>query len=385
MRKTILIFLFVLVCFFAFAQQTIVIYQLEIFQLSDELTSKLGLKELHIDKPDLSAFDFRITYDPSVMELLVKIPFITTTFDVGTRQEKEKTSSRPWVSTLLGKSAVLYVGSEELSLRTGTTTGTGIKVQLTPLNITDGKVSTKMVISDPYSPTVFDNELWVGQDFAPICLVTMKTQDSIRYFAIYARASFLSELPKENVFMIGSMDELSNLFEPAVNKTSEIYALVTTDFMDFGGEIGASIWVLDSLSFQSKLILVPFSFMVGVESSVGKEGLRAGIRFIYDEGFYLALGASDYSRLSDVLTLFAEFYPFKLLIDELKFVTPSWKVGAELDFEGFNITLGAYNNDDISFWCDGQIKVNQMFFILIGAEYSLNGKIYLRVGLSFEF
>lgn len=386
MRKIVFVFGLVLLCFFVFAQQSIVIYQLEVVQLSDEVINKFGLKQLHIDKPDLSAFDFRIIYDPSVMELLVKIPFVTATFEVGTKQEKEKISSRPWVSTLIGKSAVIYVGTDLLSLKTGVITGTGIKIQLTPLNITDGKVATKIIISDPYNPTTFDNELWITQDFSPICLMSAKSQNSMKYFAVYARASFLNQLPKENVFMIGSMDELANLFDSSsLSKTSEVYGFVLTDFSQVSGHIGTSIWVTDSLVLQSRIIVTPLDLMVGVEGSVGKEGLRAGTRFIYDGNFYLAFGVSDYSQLSEILTLFAEFYPFKLLIDELRFVTPLWKVGAELDFENFNITLGTYNNGEITFWCDGRIRVKQTFFILVGGEYSLNGKIYLRAGFSIKF
>lgn len=386
MRRIIFVLVLISLCLFAFAQQDIVIYQLEVVQLSDEVIDKFGLKQLHIDKPDLSAFEFRIIYDPSVMELLVKIPFVTTTFEVGTKQEKEKISSRPWVSTLIGKTSTIYVGTDLLSLKTGTITGTGIKIQLTPLNIADGKVATKIIISDPYNPTTFDNELWITQDFSPICLMSIKSQNSMKYFAVYARASFLNQLPKENVFMIGSMDELANLFDYSpINKTTEIYGFVLTDFSQVSGHVGASIWVTDSLVLQSKIIVVPFNLMIGVEGSVGEEGLRAGIRFIYDGNFYLAFGVSDYSQISDVLTLFAEFYPFKLFINELKFVTPLWKVGAELDFENFNITLGAYNNGEITFWCDGRIRIKQTFFILIGSEYSLNGKIYLRAGFNIRF
>ncbi|MFN3282805.1 MAG: hypothetical protein ACK40Q_01035 [Pseudothermotoga sp.] len=386
MRKMIIFSALVLLCLFSFPRQSIVIYQLEVIQLSDEVVNKLGLKNLYIDKPDLLAFDFRITYDPSMMELLVKIPFITMTFEMGTKQEKDKFSSRPWVSTLVGKPATIYASTDELSLKTGMVKGSGIKIQLTPLNIADEKVATKIVISDPYNPTTFDNELWLTQDFSPICLMTVKTQNSMRYFAVYIRASFLNQLPEENVFMVGSVDELANLFDfSSLKRTSEIYGFLLTNFSMFSGQFSTSIWITESLVLRSEIFLLPLSLMAGIEGSIGEEGLRAGVSFIYDGNFYLALGVSDYSRLSDVLTLFAEFYPFKLLINELKFVTPLWRVGAELEFENFNITLGAYNSGKINFWCDGRIKIKEGFFILIGGEYSLNGEIYLRAGLYIRF
>lgn len=386
MKRLKLILAALLICSFLFATQVVVIYQLEIVQLSDETINKFDLKELHVDKPDLSAYEFRILYDPSVMELLVKIPFVTATFEVGTKQEKTKMYSRPWVSTLLGKPAVLFAGVSELSLKTGTTTGAGLRIELTPVNITEGKVDTKILISDPYNPTLLDNELWIGSEFSPICLAAVKTPNDMKYFAVYVKSSFLNEPPKENIVFVGGMDEFANLFNfSSVDHESEVYGFIRTDFSQFSGEVGTSIWIIDSLVLQSKVVIVPFSMMAGIENAVGKEGLRAGVRFVYDNGFYIALGISDYSQVSNVLTLFAEFYPFKLSLTDLKFVEPLWKVGAQIDFESFSITLGAYNSSDINIWLDGRVKITNGIFIIIGSEYSLNGKIYLIAGFNIRF
>ncbi len=354
--------------------------------MSDETVTKLGLKEIEISKPDPSAFQFRVTYEPAVMELLLKIPFITATIEVGTKHEKTVTSARPWVSTLLGRSAVIFARIDELSLRTGVTTGTGLRIELTPLSIADRKIQTKIVISDPYSPTTFDSELWISPDFSPVSLLTLKTHDGIEYFAIYARASFINELPKENLYKVASVDDFVNLFthSPA-HQDSEFYGFLFTDFAQYSGKVGASIWLNDSVTVLSKVLIMPLNFMTGLEALVSKEGLRAGVRFLYDGDFYVALGVSDYSELSEVLTLFAEFYPFKLSVLDLKFVEPTWKVGAILDFDSLVLTLGAYNDSEINLWMDGKIKVSENFYLLTGCEYSLSGRIYLLVGISIRF
>lgn len=386
MARSRLILSLLLFCSFIFAAQTVVIYQLEIVQLSDETIGKFNFKELHLDKPDPSNYEFRILYDPSVMELLVKIPFVTATFEVGTKQEKTKTIFRPWVSTLLGKPAVLFAGTSQLSLKTGTTTGSGLRIELTPESISDEKVSTKVVISDPYNPTLFENELWIGQEFSPVCLATVKTQENMKYFAVYIKAFFANEPPKENIVFVGGMDEFANLFNSSnVNHESEVYGFLLTDFSDFSARAGTCLWFADSLVFQSEVVFIPFSAVVAIENTVGKEGLRAGIKFIYDQDFFIALGVSDYSELSDVLTLFAELYPFKLSVTDFKFAAPVWKAGAVLNFENFSITLGAYNNRDINIWFDGRIKMAHGFFMVIGGEYSLSGKIQLRAGVSVKF
>ncbi|MEJ5229516.1 MAG: hypothetical protein WHT65_05900 [Pseudothermotoga sp.] len=385
MRERLFIVLFLVLSFFAFSQP-IVIYQLEVVRLSDETITKIGLKEIEISKPDLSAYQFRVTYEPAVMELLLKIPFISTTIEVGTKHEKTMTSVRPWVSTILGKSAVIFAGVDELSLRTGVTTGTGLRVELTPLNIADEKIQTKIAISDPYSPMIFDNELNIGTDFSPICLLTLKTSNGFEYFAVYAKASSIGEPPKENIYMIGSMDNFVNLFNSSsVERTTELYGFLLTDFSNYNGEIGTSIWMSDSITLQSKVLFMPMNFMAGIEALVSEEGLRAGLRFFYDGDFYIAIGVSDYSELSTLLTLFAEFYPFKLSISQLKFVEPSWKVGANFDFDNFVLTLGAYGNADINFWIDGRVKVFNGFYVLAGCRYSLNGEIYLLAGISIKF
>jgi len=385
MWKKSFIILFLVLCVLAFSQP-IVIYQLEVVRLSDETITKIGLKQIEISKPDLSAYQFRVTYEPAVMELLLKIPFISATIEVGTKHEKAMTSVRPWVSTILGKSAVIFAGIDELSLRTGVTTGTGLRVELTPLNIADGKIQTKIVISDPYSPTIFDNELRIGTDFSPICLLTLKTLNGFEYFAVYAKASSVGEPPKENIYMIGSMDELVNLFSySSVERTTELYGFLLTDFSKYNGEVGTSIWMNDSITLQSKVLFMPLNFMAGIEALVSEEGLRAGLRFFYDGEFYIAIGVSDYSELSTVLTLLAEFYPFKLSISQLKFIEPAWKVGANFDFDNFVLTLGAYGDPNIGFWIDGRVKISKGFYILVGCRYSLNEEIYLMAGISITF
>lgn len=385
MRMLILSFL--IFCFAVFANETVVIYQLEVIRLNEEIATKINLKDIQVEKLDSNNLGFQVIYDAKTMEILMKAPFITANLELGTKNEKTSISTRPWVSTIVGKPAVLFAATEELSFTTGLRTGVGMRIQLTPVNVHENKILTKIAFSDPYGPTVFDNEMWLSNEcFSPICITTMKTEKETMYFAIYAKASLVSKLPENNIYMVGSVDELADMFvTSSADRISEVNGYVYTDFSQISGAVEASIWANDSLVVQSGLVIIPLSFVFGVEHLVSEDGLRAGAKFLYDSDYYLLLGVSDYSKISENFTLFAEFYPFKISLSQWKFESISWKVGARIDFEDYCIVLGAYKSGQINLWLEGRVRVYRALFLLVGIQYSLDNRIYLRAGISVEF
>ena len=143
MRKFLVTIFFFLLGIFLFSQEKpmIVIYQMEIVELSEETVLKLGLKEGSFEKETGEEKIFGVIYDPKLMELLLKIPMASLKMDLGKFDKKEKRISKPWIATIPGKEASLLVGKERVSAVVGERSSSGIKISIAPLNIEkDGSV-----------------------------------------------------------------------------------------------------------------------------------------------------------------------------------------------------------------------------------------------------
>lgn len=352
----------------------IVIYQFEMVQLNEEALTKFNLKELTAEFPKDGSF-FSFSYLPKEMQLNVALPFLQMSFEAGQKVEKSRSSTRPWLSTVLNQKASITIASEELSLTTGVRTGKGLKFELTPTRVLDDSVVTKVSIADPYGPTRFDSELEISRDdFSLIGVVTLKRDDGFQYVAIYARASVASTLPKEPLYSSGNLDEITKLFfEESEKQPSEAYAVLIYDGT-FKGQIDLVLWTGLGIVVSANVEIPSLNFSATLEKLVGSEGLRVGARINHGEETYLLLGFSDISKLTNFLSLFASLYPIKISLQNATFKSPEWSFGAVIGFDEVTITLGLFNEN--TFVLSGAVKFNftKNFFALMGAAYDLSTK-----------
>lgn len=364
----------------------IVIYQFEMVQLNEEALTKFNLKELTAEFPKDGSF-FSFSYLPKEMQLNVALPFLQMSFEAGQKVEKSRSSTRPWLSTVLNQKASITIASEELSLTTGVRTGKGLKFELTPTRVLDDSVVTRVSIADPYGPTRFDSELEISRDdFSLIGVVTLKRDDGFQYVAIYARASVASTLPKEPLYSSGNLDEITKLFfEESEKQPSEVYAVLIYDGT-FKGQIDLVLWTGLGIVVSANVEIPSLNFSATLEKLVGSEGLRVGARINHGEETYLLLGFSDVSKLTNFLSLFASLYPIKISLQNATFKSPEWSFGVVIGFDEVTITLGLFNEN--TFVLSGAVKFNftKNFFALVGAAYDLSTKRpSFRIGFGLNF
>ncbi len=385
MKRNLLLFLAFLTTL-VYAQNTVIVYQFQVIQLSKQVITKAGLDEMIVKKTATSEGSIGIFYSASTMELLAQFPIVTVKLGIGEKEEKSKTLSRPWLTTILGQKAVVFVGQEELVLQTGFRRGQGIRLEVTPISITKEGILSKLSLVDPYGPATYDNELYIDlKDFKPIALISSKSDNDFEYFVIYAKATVADKSPETNVYGIGSLDELAMIFtqDEFFEKVNTLYALILTDFSSYDAELGTSIWINDT-HIQMHVTFNPLTFVASLEGLVDKLGLRAGARFHYCNIILIDFGVSDYVKLSEILTAFAEFYPFRIDILQLKFVSPSWRIGLLIDYKSFSLSLGTFNEGKFGMWADTTFKVSPGISAIAGVRYNSN-KFVLYGGLHLSF
>ncbi len=384
MRRIVLIIFFFLVVVATATQ--VVIYQFELVQLNQEFVTKFNLKEFEAKFPRDGSF-FSFSYLPKEMELNIALPLIQMSFEVGERTTKSRSSTRPWLSTIVNRKAAITIASEELSLLTGVRTGKGLKFELTPMRILDRAVMTKVSISDPYGPTRFENELEISRDdFSLIGLVTLKKDDGFQHVALYAKASVASALPQENVYSSGSLDEMAKIFlEEVEREPNEVYGVLIYDG-NFQGRVDLVLWTDAGIVLNASVSVPSMNFSVGLEKLVGAEGLRAGAKISYGQELCLALGFSDVSKLTDFLSLFASLYPIKISLQDATFKYLEWSFGMVLGFDEVTITLGIFNESAMVISGDAKFNFTKNFFALVGMAYNFStNKPCFRVGFGVNF
>lgn len=384
MRKIVLI-LSLFFCILVTAVE-IVIYQFEFVQLNREVVTKLGLKEIEAKFPKDGEF-FSISYLPKEMELNIVLPFVRMSFEAGQKVEKSRSSTRPWLSTILSKKAAITIASEELSLITGVRTGRGLKFELTPLRSFEESVLTKVSIEDPYGPTRFENEIAISKDsFSLIGVVTFKKDENFQHVAIYAKASMVSTPPSEGVYSTGNLDEMTKLFFGDVAKErSEVYGLVMFD-ETFQGQVNLIFWTESGIMMRVRFTVPSMQFLTGLEKIIADEGLRVGARFSYGRGTYLALGFSDVSKLSDFLSLFASLYPIKIDLNDITFKKPDWSFGVIVNFDEITIKIGMFNESTMVLSGDVKFNFSKNFFVSLGLAYDFSvGRPSFKIGFGISF
>ncbi|WP_448535481.1 hypothetical protein [Pseudothermotoga sp.] len=381
----ILLFLSLLFAVVITATQ-VVIYQFELVQLNQEFVTKFNLKEFEAKFPKDGSF-FSFSYLPKEMELNIALPLVQMSFEVGERTTKSRSSTRPWLSTIVNEKAAITIASEELSLLTGVRTGKGLKFELTPTRILDRAVATKISISDPYGSTRFENELEISRDdFSLIGLVTLKRDDGFQHVALYAKASVASALPQENVYSSGSLDEMAKIFlEKVEREPSEVYGVLIYDG-NFQGRVDLVLWTDAGIVLNASVAIPSMNFSAGLEKLVGGEGLRVGAKISYGQELCLALGFSDVSKLTNFLSLFASLYPIKISLQDATFKSPEWSFGMVLSFDEVTIRLGIFSESAMVFSSDVKFNFTKNFFASVGMAYDFaSNKPCFRVGFGVNF
>ncbi|WP_448524005.1 hypothetical protein [Pseudothermotoga sp.] len=384
MRRIVLIIFFFLVVVATATQ--VVIYQFELVQLNQELVTKFNLKEFEAKFPKDGRF-FSFSYLPKEMELNIALPLIQMSFEVGERTTKSRSSTRPWLSTIVNRKAAIAIASEELSLLTGVRTGKGLKLELTPMRILDETVLTKISISDPYGPTRFENELEISMDdFSLIGLVTLKKDDGFQHVALYAKASVASALPQENVYSSASLDQMAKIFlEEVEREPGEVYGVLIYDG-NFQGRVDLVLWTDAGIVLNASVSIPSMNFSAGLEKLVGGEGLRVGAKISYGQEFCLALGFSDVSKLTNFLSLFASLYPIKISLQDATFKSLEWSFGMVLSFDEVTIRLGIFNDSAMVISGDVKFNFTKNFFASVGMAYNFStNRPCFRVGFGVNF
>jgi len=406
-RITALIFFTAIFVFqLCFAQESkpyVVIYQMEIVELSEQISQKFDLKSVNFEKPG-SALSFGVNYEPELLQLLVKIPFVEVEFEAGKSREKNLTSTRPWVSTVMNRTAKILVSHETLSLITGERTGSGLELQITPLKINpDGEsVLTHIEFKGLFGPNSVNTEMWVPtSEFAPIMVVSQDLSDktgilrassneSVRYFAVYMKSILQANLPTSNIYAVGSLDKMADLLweDSDIDRESHVQASVDFNEKEIGGSGGVSLWLTDSLHLDIEGAFFPVRFQGSIETRVLNEELRLGLKAFYsaDTGFLIAGGISDHSQISDYLTLSASFYPIVFDVENLQLTQPSWSVDAEVNVENFSFTLGvACQQQTILLSGNATIAIYKSLALLFGGSYDFNGNYKIMIGFRYSF
>ncbi|HCO98030.1 MAG: hypothetical protein XD58_0018 [Thermotoga sp. 50_1627] len=383
--RRILLLLSLLLAVVATATQ-VVIYQFEVVQLSQDMVTKFNLEGLEASFPKDGSF-FSFSYLSNEMELNIGLPLVQMSFEVGEKTTKNRSSTRPWLSTIMNKRAAITISSEELSLLTGVRTGKSLRFELTPVRLLDKTVLTKVSISDPYSPTRFENELEINTDeFSLIGFVTIKKDEGFQHVALYVKASVASTLPQESVYSSGSLDEMAKVFfEEVESEPSEVCGVLIYDG-DFQGRVNLVLWTDAGIVLNASVSIPSMNFVAGLEKLVGSEGLRAGARISYGQEVCLALGFSDVSQLTNLLSLFASLYPIKISLQDASFKSPEWSFGAVLSFDEITIKLGIFSESAMAFSGDVRFNFTKNFFVLLGMAYDFStNKPSFRVGFGVNF
>lgn len=384
MRKIVLI-LSLFFCVLSVAVE-IVIYQFEFVQLNRETVTKLGLKEIEAKFPKNGEL-FSINYLPKGMELNVALPFVRMSFEAGQKMEKSRSSTRPWLSTILNKKVTATMTNEELSLLTGVRTGKGLKFELIPLKILEESVVTKISMADPYGPTQFEDEIMVKKDaFTPIGVVTFKKDEGFQHVAIYAKSSVVSTLTSEGVHPFGNLDEMFELFfEDVTKERSEIYGVVMFN-ENLQGQVNLILWMKNGILMRADLTIPSMQFSVGLERLVVTEGLKVGAKFSYDRGTHLVLGFSDVSKLTNFLSLFASLYPIKIDLKDATFKMPEWSFGTIVSFDEITLKVGMFSESSVILSGDVKFNFSRNFFALVGLAYDFSmKKTCFKIGFGISF
>lgn len=406
-RVTALIFFTAIFAFqLCFAQETkpyVVIYQMEIVELSEQMSQKFDLKNVNFEKTD-STLSFGVNYEPELLQLLVKIPFAEVEFEAGKSHERNLTSTRPWVSTVMNRTAKILVSHETLSLITGERTGSGLELRLTPLRISpDGEsVLTRIEFKGLFGPNSVNTEMWVPRsDFAPIMVVSQDLSgkngllraglnEGVRYFAVYMKSILQADLPTSNIYAVGSLDKTADLLweDSDIDRESHVEASVNFNEKEIGGSGAASLWITDSLNLDIEGAFPPLKFQGSIETRVLNEELRLGLKAFYsaDTGFLIAGGISDHSQISDYLTLSASFYPIVFDVGNLKLTQPSWTVNVEVNVENFAFTIGAASQGQtILLSGNATIAIYKSLALLFGGSYDFSGNYKIMIGFRYSF
>ncbi|MCD6545257.1 MAG: hypothetical protein J7K69_01200 [Thermotogae bacterium] len=409
MRRIISIFLIILSSLFSliFASNDdkplSVIYQVEIVELNEELLSSVGLLDSNFS--NVSDKGFGIYYINSSKELLLKLPYSQVILSSEKSSRKESRSSRFWLVTNFNQAAHLTAEQELIDVKSGQTVTTGIDISVKPLKIDEGAVLTDFKVLSLPNSNLLNTTVWIETNkFLPLAIITFKSgydnmaswylesKSKMRYFAVYAKCSLVKELPKEDVYLIGSVDGFSKMFWQIPEYPKENYLKIYLGSKNTGYVpcFEVSFWPKNELRLDLQIQLTKFPDLLGeIELRPFKDDFRLCGRAMYVQStktMSLVFGMSDhvYYRL---FTLSAGYYPVVLNLKNLSFEKAMWWFKVNTDVDGSKLAIGLDSKEElIDLIGEANLKVSENFYLLGKLDYSINTKQFLlSMGIRLDF
>ncbi|MDI3472511.1 MAG: hypothetical protein PWQ20_1027 [Thermotogaceae bacterium] len=407
MRRVILFFLTILflnVCMFSAEEKTIsVLYQIEIVELSDEKLSSLGLLDSAFsNSPDNN---FGVYYLNESQSLLLDLSYSQIILDSEKNSTRESKSSRFWLVTNFNEPAHLSTEQENIDLESGESYTTGIDISVKPIKISDGLVLTELNVLSLPNYTLLNNTVWLNtSEFLPLAIVTfrsgyknssswyLESKTKTRYFALYAKCSLIEELPKEDIYLIGSVDGFSKMFWqiPEYPKENYLKVYLGSNSTGFVPSLDISFWPKDNLKLKALLQLAVFPDILGeVEIRPFKDDFRFSSRVLYVQSTKttsLLLGFTDHVYFR-FFTLSAGYYPISLNLKSLSFEKAMWWFSANTVIDGSKLEIGCESkNNYIDLFTEANLKISNNFYMLGRVDYNINNlRFLLSMGIRIDY
>lgn len=366
MKWSLMIFLILAVA--TVFSEPMIMYQFVMAEVKESTGIRVSLEELYLSTDESNEGSIHYSNDTIELKLFpfsikVKFPVIRDSYRI---------LSKPWILTVLGKSAVLRVGREEiLTVTQGMTT-----VQEMYLSITPQQLDKQSVLSDiemRLDSAHLRTKIWISQeDFQPIAYSKFETDEKEHRMVVFCRALVVEKPPEEKVFVAGNISGLEE-FMGKEEKSEESFILISSY-----PEAKISLWLNKSIHFSA-------SFPDGllVETKLFGEELKLGA--IYWRFRYLGVGFSDRTSVGN-LSLSAGVYA---LFDLTKFSGILWWGRGDLKLSRFSVSLSFRSHWTLEEtpWevsLSAGYDLSKNITVLLGASYdSTNYKIFVGVRYSF--
>ncbi|ADA67718.1 putative uncharacterized protein precursor [Thermotoga petrophila RKU-10] len=367
MKWSLMIFLILAVA--TVFSEPMIMYQFVMAEVKESTGTGVSLEELYLSTDESNEGSIHYSSDTVELKLFplsikVKFPVIRDSYRI---------LSKPWILTVLGKSAVVRVGREEiLTVTQGMTT-----VQEMYLSITPQQLDKQSVLSDiemKLDGAHLRTKLWISQeDFQPIAYSKFKTDEKEHRMIVFCRALVVEKPPEEKVFVAGNVSGLEEFMGKEEEKPEESFILLSSY-----PEARISLWLNKNIHFSA-------SFPDGllIETKLFGEELKLGA--IYWRFRYLGVGFSDRTSVGN-LSLSAGVYA---LFDLTKFSGILWWGRGDLKLSRFSVSLSFRSHWTLEEtpWevsLSAGYDLSKNITVLLGASYdSTNYKIFVGVRYSF--
>jgi len=262
-----------------FGESPVFLYQFALAQVKEVKGVDLKFKELGLEKGEEGAIVFEDK------NFLLKLFRFELSFDLPRIQENYEVLGKPWIVVTMGNKATLKMEKEEFLGRAGWTVTGGFALEVTPVQVDEKRgVLTEIDVGVP--PSSLKTKLWLREDaFTPLFSCELKTKESRKKLAVFAKVVVLKELPKEKVVVMGDLRGFEE-FAPSVEAEKEKSSIAVSSLPD----LELNVWL------TGKLRISVSSDWAFLGAKISKEGLMVGAILVYDGE--IGVGLFDKSDLS---------------------------------------------------------------------------------------